>query len=895
MKRTLFLLACLGASVTLAATTVPIGDRFERAYLSWDAGDYVPALEGFKAVVNAPDGGPYFDRIALLTGELYRVTELTPDGRQPRFSPDGRYLSYETGSPAVTKLFEVGDPPRAAADIQGTGAAFSPSSDRVAYFRLKPDAELTRVRAELERLQAQANPERQKVADLQRQANRMAAKQSEIVVRDLKSGRERTLPDGGLLKGQLAWSGDGAAIYFVGTPEQDAKSNDIYATSESASQPRAITTGATFKASPVVARGGRHLLYTVAAASPFPAVAASGGGRGQGAPAGGAPAAAGGGRGQGGPGGGALRQFALVTLADGTTMPFTGYSPEFSADGSTLVFISQAGAEYTVQVVKPGVKADPVIVRKSQERISSASLSPDGSRVAFDMAWTALRDTEIFTVKSDGTGEVRVSREIQPDRGPRFLTNSRLVAIKGESRHSRSYLYDLDTLKSIRLFHNNTIRTIAPEYEWVPSPDGQRLLIVAERDGDTISPERGVYLLDLGRTISKQDLLRRIDDDLAAERDLRQRGAAMFQPIAAAVKAALARVSPTKLYQYQETLFHFDSKYIGLPGNQKAADYIFETLKGFGYAPEYQPFTTRARTGGGDIRSVNVLATLKGTTNPELIYVLCSHFDSVQRGPGGDDNSTGVAVLLEAARVLARTPMPATILFAAFTGEEAGDLGSHEFVRQAAEKKIRLAGVVNNDMIGWTNDHHLDNTIRYSNAGIRDLQHAASFLFSRMVTYDAKYYKATDAQAFYDVYGDIIGGLGSYPVLGNPYYHQPTDLLETVNQQLVFEATKMNVASMMGLASSPARVTGLKTGRARTGAITVSWTPSPEKGIVKYLVAFGPPGKPMAHTLAVTTPHAQLPAGSGPLHVAVKAVNARGLASWDWARTAMAARPASGT
>jgi hypothetical protein len=51
----------------------------------------------------------------------------------------------------------------------------------------------------------------------------------------------------------------------------------------------------------------------------------------------------------------------------------------------------------------------------------------------------------------------------------------------------------------------------------------------------------------------------------------------------------------------------------------------------------------------------------------------------------------------------------------------------------------------------------------------------------------------------------------------------------------------------------------------------------------------------MAHTLAVTTPHAQLPAGSGPLHVAVKAVNARGLASWDWARTAIAARPASGT
>ena len=47
--------------------------------------------------------------------------------------------------------------------------------------------------------------------------------------------------------------------------------------------------------------------------------------------------------------------------------------------------------------------------------------------------------------------------------------------------------------------------------------------------------------------------------------------------------------------------------------------------------------------------------------------------------------------------------------------------------------------------------------------------------------FDAKYYKSTDAAAFYDGWGDIVGGIGSYPVLANPNYHQPTDFIETMN------------------------------------------------------------------------------------------------------------------
>ena len=129
--------------------------------------------------------------------------------------------------------------------------------------------------------------------------------------------------------------------------------------------------------------------------------------------------------------------------------------------------------------------------------------------------------------------------------------------------------------------------------------------------------------------------------------------------------------------------------------------------------------------------------------------------------------------------ILAGHPQPATIVFASFTGEEAGLLGSREFVRRAVADKLQVVGALNNDMIGWANDYRLDNTIRYSNPGIRDIQHAAAMQFTNLITYDALYYKSTDAAAYYEAYGDIVGGIGSYPVLGNPHYHQPHDLLET--------------------------------------------------------------------------------------------------------------------
>ena len=810
--------------------------RFDSAVFAWARGDYPTALAGLERLLTSPDSDRVLQPIALLTGELYRTLPVAVDGAAPRWSADGRFAAFTTNGGRVTHVVGVErDTVRAVASIPGVALVFSPTADRVAYLAIDETPALRAARAVADSLMraqefGQLQRQRLEVARLEQEAAR-------VRVRDLTSGATEEMQTPDFATRALLIGKDGT-VYVVGGPRSDRARTDIYAVT-AAAPPRAVSSGPGIKSNPLLTAGDSHLVYSLGGDS-----------------------------------------VVIRDMASGTARTFAGMSAALSADGKTLAFLARSGGDFAIHVLPVG-DGEPTVVKRSSRPIASPMPSPDGRRIAYV---TMLReDWELFVVGRDGQGDTRLSREIQHDVMPRWLSGDRVLALKGEPRHRRSYMYDVATGEATRLHHNNTVRTVAPEYEWAVSPDGMKILIVADRDGDTISPERGVFVLDLARTYSRAELLARIRASAAAEADLRARGRRMFARVDTAVRAAVRDISVDRIYEYERALFQFDSKYITKPGNRQAIEYLANTLRSFGYEPELQWFEPRP-----GVRTANVIATLRGRVSPDLVYVISSHFDSVEDGPGSDDNTSGTTALLDVARVLARRPQAATIKFAWFTGEEAGLLGSREFVRRAVASKDKIVGALNNDMVGWANDERLDNTIRYSNAGIRDLQHAAAFLFTDLITYDAKYYRNTDAHAYYEVYGDIVGGIGSYPILGNPHYHQVHDVLETINHRLVTEVSRTTAASIMLMASSPARPAGLELVRQDAHRIEISWAAAQERDHARYLVQVDPPGNGAPRTITVTAPRAVLTGIVPGSEIAVRAANRRGLPSWDAARLTIA-------
>ena len=832
------------------------------ADLAWSRGDYPAALTAYLRILDSAPDDRAVEEIARRTGEVYQVTDVTTDGGAPQFGPRDVHFVYEAGSGSrrLTRLVATDAPIKPIVEVRGWGAVFSPDGTKIAYVKAPQSPEITAAQEAVDTATTAQRTERVNAL------NSLLNTAGRIAIVEIATGREVVLDTGTVSKTTLVFTADGLVI-FSGSAQRDAP---LQLHAVGISQPLvALTSDATDKIIGGMNAQGTAMLFTPRAPG------AGRGGRG------------GGNTGRGGDGGErggaatppAPTTFGVLSFPDRKVTMVTGAAPSFSADGRTLVYVQRTATENSLMAAPAAELGSGTVVRKGPERLDAPVASADGGRIVFQAM--AREDWEIVAVNRDGTGEVRLTRDPQHDLLPQFVSPDRVLAMTGEARHRRSFLYDLADGEATRLFHNNTVRTVAPEYAWDVSSDGKKILVVADREGDTVSPERGLYLVDLTRKVTRDDLRTRLRASLGAEEALRGKAKRLYAPFANAVRTTVAEASVPRIYGYQKALFDFDSKHISRPGNKLASNYLFETYKSFGYSPEFQWFDRENALGG---RTANVIATLKGTVNPELIYVVSSHYDSVAGGPGADDDSSGTAALLETARLLSGRPQPATIIFASFTAEEAGLLGSREFVRRAVADKLGIVGALNNDMVGWANDHRLDSTIRYTNAGIRDIQHAAAMEFTNLITYDTRYYRGTDAASYYDVFGDIIGGIGSYPILSSPHYHQSHDVLENMNHQLITEVAKATVATIMLMASSPSRVTDLKVDRFAGTTATLSWKPSPESGVTGYLVAHGPAENAEPQQVRVNKPTVTLSNVKPGTVVRVKAVTGKGIEGWDWAR-----------
>ena len=104
----------------------------------------------------------------------------------------------------------------------------------------------------------------------------------------------------------------------------------------------------------------------------------------------------------------------------------------------------------------------------------------------------------------------------------------------------------------------------------------------------------------------------------------------------------------------------------------------------------------------------NVVATLRGTTDPDRVYVVSGHYDSMCSSPidgkcdapGANDDASGTATVIELARVMSKNKYDATIIFVAVAGEEQGLLGSTYFAEQAKQKGMNIEGMFTNDIVG---------------------------------------------------------------------------------------------------------------------------------------------------------------------------------------------------
>lgn len=108
--------------------------------------------------------------------------------------------------------------------------------------------------------------------------------------------------------------------------------------------------------------------------------------------------------------------------------------------------------------------------------------------------------------------------------------------------------------------------------------------------------------------------------------------------------------------------------------------------------------------------SDNVIAIKRGLVYPDEFVVCGAHYDSYNkleghpdslRAPGADDNASGVAGILETARILSRCTFERSLMFCFFGAEEIGLVGSAAFAKDCADRGIRIAGYFNLDMIGY--------------------------------------------------------------------------------------------------------------------------------------------------------------------------------------------------
>lgn len=199
---------------------------------------------------------------------------------------------------------------------------------------------------------------------------------------------------------------------------------------------------------------------------------------------------------------------------------------------------------------------------------------------------------------------------------------------------------------------------------------------------------------------------------------------AQTKPIDARIAAMLAEVDAARIESTVRTLVGFGTRHVlsrtdsdteGTGAARKWLKAQYEAIaagSGGRLTVAMQDVTVPCRRRGmpPELQLVNVIATLRGTSDPNRVYVVGGHYDSRNstgsdgkgRAPGAVDDASGTAAALEACRVMSRHEFPATLVFVAYDGEEQGLLGSAAHASALADAGVRVDGMITCDIVGNT-------------------------------------------------------------------------------------------------------------------------------------------------------------------------------------------------
>ena len=274
---------------------------------------------------------------------------------------------------------------------------------------------------------------------------------------------------------------------------------------------------------------------------------------------------------------------------------------------------------------------------------------------------------------------------------------------------------------------------------------------------------------------------------------------------------------------------------------------------------------------------MDVLAIQRGTGDPDRVIVISGHMDSrvsdplnfTSDAPGANDDASGTAAVIEAARVLSKYKFPATLVFAALSGEEQGLHGGKVLADYATAHAWKVEADLNNDIVG--NSEGLTGTrettrVRVFSEGTKAVETQAeadkrrynggevdspSRQLARMMDGLAdRYLSNFDVTMVYrtdrfsrggDQVEMLKAGFPSVRVTeANENYtrqHQDLrvehgirygDVIEGVDFAYLAQVTRLNIVTMAALASAPAPPTGVDIKGAVSTDTTLVWTPSPD-------------------------------------------------------------------